>query len=302
MGLGTSKLEKTLQAEFPGDDKYYGFENYGNTCYGNSVLQSLYHCAPFREQLIEFYNKNIKDKPEDEETLLSCLSELFHSISSMKKRSGVYGPRKFFIRLRKDNEMFRGYMQQDAHEFLNYTLNEIAEKMEKKQKLEDSQKEKQESTEKGNTIVHRIFEGILTNETKCLTCETKTSRDETFLDLSIDIEQNTSITSCLGHFSQTEMMSNEDKFFCDTCHSKQEAERGIKIKKLPPILVLHLKRFKFIEQVQSYKKLFHRVVFPFELRLSNTTDDAKEPERLYKLFAIVVHIGRSQPRPLHMYY
>lgn len=33
-------------------EKYYGMENFGNTCYANSVLQALYFCKPFR-QLIE---------------------------------------------------------------------------------------------------------------------------------------------------------------------------------------------------------------------------------------------------------
>lgn len=61
------------------------------------------------------------------------------------------------------------------------------------------------------------MQGILTNETRCLRCETVTARDETFLDLSLDIEQNSSITSCLKNFSSTETLNAEDKFFCDKC-------------------------------------------------------------------------------------
>ena len=61
------------------------------------------------------------------------------------------------------------------------------------------------------------LQGILTNETRCLRCETVTARDETFFDLSLDIEQNSSITSCLRNFSSTETLNAEDKFFCDKC-------------------------------------------------------------------------------------
>jgi len=61
------------------------------------------------------------------------------------------------------------------------------------------------------------MQGILTNETRCLRCETVTARDETFFDLSLDIEQNSSITSCLKNFSSTETLNAEDKFFCDKC-------------------------------------------------------------------------------------
>ncbi|KAK1307592.1 Ubiquitin carboxyl-terminal hydrolase 3 [Acorus calamus] len=47
----------------------------------------------------------------------------------------------------------------------------------------------------------------------------------------------------------------------------------MKIKKPPHILVIHLKRFKYIEQLSRYKKLSYRVVFPLELKLSNTVKD-----------------------------
>lgn len=67
---------------------------------------------------------------------------------------------------------------------------------------------------------------------------------------------------------------------------------SMKIKKLPNILALHLKRFKFQEDVQKYIKLSYRVAFPHELRLFNTVDDLENADRLYSLFAIVVHIGK----------
>ena len=58
------------------------------------------------------------------------------------------------------------------------------------------------------------------------------------------------------------------------------------------MLALHLKRFKYQEDVGKYIKLAYRVAFPFELRLFNTVDGAQNPDRLYELFAIVVHIGK----------
>ena len=65
----------------------------------------------------------------------------------------------------------------------------------------------------------------------------------------------------------------------------------MKIKKLPNVLALHLKRFKYQEDVQRFLKLAYRVVFPFELRLFNTVDDVPNADRMYRLWAIVVHIG-----------
>jgi len=66
----------------------------------------------------------------------------------------------------------------------------------------------------------------------------------------------------------------------------------MKIKRLPNVLALHLKRFKYQEDVGKYIKLAYRVAFPFELRLFNTVDDIDDADRLYNLYAIVVHIGK----------
>lgn len=66
----------------------------------------------------------------------------------------------------------------------------------------------------------------------------------------------------------------------------------MRIKALPRVLALHLKRFKFIEQLGRYKKLSYRVVFPLHLRLCNTVDDAPGAEAEYSLFAVIVHVGR----------
>ena len=123
-----------------------------------------------------------------------------------------------------------------------------------------------------------------------LTSQTS-SRDESFLDLSIDIEQNTSITACLRQFSASETLCQRNKFYCDTCCGLQEAEKRMKIKTLPNVLALHLKRFKYQEELGRYVKLNYRVTFPFQLRLFNTSDDSEDPDRMYELFAIVVHVG-----------
>jgi hypothetical protein len=78
MGANSSKLEKAL-AEAPEDERYYGLENFGNTCYCNSVLQALYFCKPFRERLLKY---GAALPANVEENLLNCLADLFVQASS----------------------------------------------------------------------------------------------------------------------------------------------------------------------------------------------------------------------------
>jgi ubiquitin C-terminal hydrolase len=80
--------------------------------------------------------------------------------------------------------------------------------------------------------------------------------------------------------------------FSDACDHGDNVLYRMKIKKLPNVLALHLKRFKYQEDLRKYIKLTYRVAFPFELRLFNTVDEVDDPDRLYELFGIVVHIGR----------
>ncbi|KAI1642435.1 cysteine proteinase [Daldinia loculata] len=397
--LEVTPLERMLQnAGAPrqdGSDKFFGMENFGNTCYCNSIVQALYYTVPFREQVLKFpplspsdtpngsrprVNVQIRapavngsahgganakrgsvadamekrkqinsgqiqpvrpeDKPDTpeykkkqamlkgpilelaqeshetygmDECTFTGLRDIFMTLVDSTVRTGVLSPQRFLEIFKRDNEMFRNSMHQDAHEFYGLVLNDIISNVESTAKrllnqqvsysngsVEESLKAALGAIAKtasnginspGTGWVHDIFEGVLTSETKCLTCETASQRDETFLDLSIDLEEHTSVTACLQKFSAEEMLCERNKFHCDHCGGLQEAEKRMKIKRLPKVLALHLKRFKYTEDYSRLQKLFHRVVYPYHLRMFNTTEDAEDPDRLYELYAVVIHIG-----------
>jgi ubiquitin carboxyl-terminal hydrolase 12/46 len=110
-----------------------------------SLVQALYFCVPFREQLLEYYTSN-KSVADAEENLMTCLADLFSQISSQKKKTGVIAPKRFVQRLKKQNELFRSYMHQDAHEFLNYLLNEVVDILEKEAKATKTEHETSSSS------------------------------------------------------------------------------------------------------------------------------------------------------------
>ncbi|KAL7942243.1 deubiquinating enzyme [Trichoderma barbatum] len=396
-------LEKMLQnagsLREDGTDKFFGFENFGNTCYCNSIVQALFYSDLFRESVINYPSLSPSDtpngnrpkvnvtlrppmnptppaqqqnkkslstkdaikqrqmlnngqpvpgqpavKPEDkpdtpeykkkqamlkgpilelaqenglaygmDECTFTGLKDIFLAVLQSSTRTGVLSPQRFLEIFKRDNEMFRNSMHQDAHEFYGLVLNDVIANVEANarkiaERLEiKGQNDLVQSVENalgsalmnnatgyrtpGTGWVHDIFEGVLTSETKCLTCETASQRDETFLDLSIDLEEHSSVTSCLRKFSAEEMLCERNKFHCDHCGGLQEAEKRMKVKRLPKVLTLHLKRFKYTEDYSRLQKLFHRVVYPYHLRMFNTTDDAEDPDRMYELYAVVVHIG-----------
>ena len=92
------------------------------------------------------------------------------------------------------SDLFDNYMQQDAHEFLNYLLNTVADILQEEKKQErHNGRPKNNGTAVANdnaanaadadnnkaaepTWVHDIFQGTLTNETRCLNCETVRGR------------------------------------------------------------------------------------------------------------------------------
>ncbi|KAF3821370.1 hypothetical protein GH733_010948 [Mirounga leonina] len=81
-------------------------------------------------------------------------------------------------------------------------------------------------------------------------CNMVSSKDEDFLDLSVTVEQNTSVTHCLRDFSNT-----EQTYYRETRCSEQEAQKRMRVKKLPMILALHLEWFKYMEQLHRYTTL-----------------------------------------------
>lgn len=82
MGQGTSKTSQEIIQGLPDTERYFGFENFGNTCYCNSVLQALYFCQLFRDRVVAH---STAESHRTKETVLSCLSELFTSVCDVRQ-------------------------------------------------------------------------------------------------------------------------------------------------------------------------------------------------------------------------
>ncbi|CAE7199817.1 unnamed protein product [Rhizoctonia solani] len=356
--------------------KRFGMENFGNTCYANSVLQALYFCDPFRQLVCDAPDRSYPTTPEAiaaaqaavaqlqpptpapkpkpahvrrpsaadlslpahaafagsgglvasafmgppvtvphkttsaptpapivnvgpvipplPPSLFSALRSLFIHIAANPADKGTVSPRAFVEKLKKENELFRfvlrsrlivslliigpasvrSNMHQDAHEFLNYLLNSV---------VEDLTHEMKAGPPEDRDIQIRCLDVIRLKPFPSLDACTRLVRRNSHQRDSLSHMRN-------GSREAVRLRHSQCGNFTNSVTNALSAGR-MKIKKLPNVLALHLKRFKYQEDVQRYIKLSYRVAFPFELRLFNTVDDAEDPDRLYELFAIVVHVG-----------
>lgn len=83
---------------------------------------------------------------------------------------------------------------------------------------------------------------------------------------------------------------------CDTCMCLQEAHKKVTIKKLPKVLMIHLKRFKYQESTQNYVKLNSKVTFPDKLKLNDFLQDDSGDEKAgaFQLVSTVIHCGQGK--------
>lgn len=364
MGLTETKLQKELEPHDPltYGERYFGLQNFGNTCYANSVLQVLFYCKPFRQYLLS-HAKNIPQLHhtksntqrgfnwEDEPGILIALCHLFQQMGAIegsttvnKKKGSAIAPKQFIQKLRREAVLFNTLMHQDAQEFWSYLINSCVETLQKEQlQLQEQQRYHELSTASSSmssdvdsashvieklvessssndssvmgvsqsssynalnslvsqsttnmnnnkTFFHALFEGEITTDTRCITCETSSERKEQFLELSLDVTQNTSLSHCLHRFSSPEFLKGNDKFFCDNCCSLQEAQKRSTVTKWPQILCLHLKRFKYDERIGQHRKLPYRIAYPMQLRTPT--------DQLMSLFGVIIHVG-SGPNSGH---
>ena len=104
-------------------------------------------------------------------------------------------------------------------------------------------------------------------------------------------ESNVKLTTCLDLFTETEQLGPEDTWYCGKCKDHVQAFKKFDLWKLPPILVIHLKRF-------SYKKKYWRekleTFVDYPIDDLDLTDYIKGPQNVppvYQLYAVSNHYG-----------
>ena len=197
--------------------------------------------------------------------------------------------KKLLLAIKSTNEIFNNNDHHDAHEFLIFLLNYFHETYLSNEKKKSQNKFSSSLNEQTTNYspFSEIFFGTQISKTKCLVCQSTTSKKETFINVGVDIEYNHSLTSSLKNYTSKEILKNKDKFYCEVCNNHLEAEKTIVFDRLPKSLIIQLKRFKI--EKERIRKLSFCVNFPFELNLGFVLDEKKSS--YYNLSSIVVHVG-----------
>ncbi|XP_075411237.1 ubiquitin carboxyl-terminal hydrolase 49 isoform X1 [Tenrec ecaudatus] len=167
---------------------------------------------------------------------------------------------------------FRGYDQQDAQEFLCELLHKVQQELEAEGTAHRilNPFSQRKLTKQVLKVVNTIFHGQLLSQVTCIACDYKSNTIEPFWDLSLEFPERYHcvdkglvplnqteclLTEMLAKFTETEALEGRI-YACDQCNSKRrksnpkplvlsEARKQLMIYRLPQVLRLHLKRFRW---------------------------------------------------------
>uniref|UniRef100_A0A3Q3C2X6 Ubiquitin carboxyl-terminal hydrolase n=1 Tax=Haplochromis burtoni TaxID=8153 RepID=A0A3Q3C2X6_HAPBU len=306
-----------------------GLRNLGNTCFMNAILQSLSNIEQFSCYFKELPAVALRSGKTAGRRMYHTRSQGDNSVSLVEEfrktlcslwqgNQTAFSPDSLFYAIWKIMPSFRGYQQQDAHEFMRYLLDHLHRELQYSRNGASHPVSPQDGVRLSSTdgkcctngtasVVTSIFGGILQNEVNCLICGTESRKFDPFLDLSLDIPSQfrqkrnkdqepvptCTLRDCLHSFTDLEELDDTELYYCHKCKKRQKSTKKFWIQKLPKVLCLHLKRFHWTAFLRN--KVDTYVEFP--LKGLDMRGYLLEPEKslpgscLYDLVAVVVHHG-----------
>jgi len=150
-----------------------------------------------------------------------------------------------------------------------------------------------------------IFTGMFISKIKCLKCNNDKYSFSSFTNLSIPVykDSNPCLNTYISSFTKDELLTEDNKYYCNHCKLKNDAVKTIKIWTLPKILIVQLLRFDIIRG--NFEKKNIKINVPMRINLSPYVDNViinkiinfqvyknKNYSFTYDLTAISNHYGR----------
>uniref|UniRef100_A0A3Q3GMV3 Ubiquitin carboxyl-terminal hydrolase 48 n=1 Tax=Kryptolebias marmoratus TaxID=37003 RepID=A0A3Q3GMV3_KRYMA len=250
---------------------FVGLTNLGATCYVNTFLQVWFHNLELRRSLYQCHNSRAQEHNYEPQSICEHLQYLFALMQNSNRK--YIDPSGLVKALGLDTGQ-----QQDAQEFSKLFLSLLEDTL-SKQKNPNLQ-----------TVIQQQFCGQFSYVTVCNQCGRSSALSSRFYELELNIQGHKNLTECITEFLKEEKLDGENRYFCESCQSKQNATRRIKLHSLPPTLNLQLMRFVFDRQTGHKKKLNTFISFPEQLDMGPFLED---PKCVYELSAVLIHRGIS---------
>lgn len=254
-----------------------GLHNLGNTCFLNSTVQCLTYTPPLANYLLS--REHARSCPQGSFCMLCVMQN--HLVQAFANSGNAIKPVSFIRDLRKIARHFRFGNQEDAHEFLRYTIDAM-------QKACLNGYAKLDRQTQATTLVHQIFGGYLRSRVKCLVCKSVSDTYDPYLDVALEIRA-ANIVRALELFVKPDTLNGENAYLCARCKKKVPASKRFTIHRASNVLTLSLKRFANF----SGGKITKDVGYPEFLNIRPYMSQSSGEPVVYGLYAVLVHSGYS---------
>lgn len=197
--------------------KQIGLLNVNNTCYVNSVLQSLLSMDKFT-QFVKCLNT---DSPLID-NFINIINYVDEKSKNNKDKFNIVKPASFLESLYKESYFTKG-TQEDAHELLLFLLDYIHEKS---------------KTRRGDSIVKSLFHGTVNSRMLC-ECGKVTNNNDDFVYISISSDSKTIDKGVTKYINNMEKIKSS----CAKCELMTEKVRTQQFKTIPEYLIIQVMRF-----------------------------------------------------------
>ncbi|RVX17338.1 Ubiquitin carboxyl-terminal hydrolase 26 [Vitis vinifera] len=128
---------------------------------------------------------------------------------------------------------------------------------------------------------------------KCGKDSEASSNMEDFYELELNVKGLKSLDESLNDYLSVEELHGDNQYFCESCGTRVDATRSIKLRTLPYVLNFQLKRCVFLPKTTTKKKITSAFCFPGELDMRERLSEPSDLELIYDLSAVLIHKGTT---------